>query len=97
VTSLADIQGLVLAGRASVAEVTKESDGFLVKLLQTEARGFYAMANRALEGEPLESVHPVYGTGILVGVNRNGFGLFHPDASDHPLEVDVFELREAIR
>lgn len=82
-TTLADIHALVLAGRANAPH-------------EHDLR-YYADADRLLQSEPLECVHPEFGPGILVGVNRDGFGLFHPDTSDHPLEVDVFSLREAIR
>jgi hypothetical protein len=93
-TTLEDVGKLVLAGRANLGAANLARLGDDAAALRQAAEYHYAQADTMLQGEPLESVHPGYGTGILVGVNQSGWALFHPDNADHPFPVDVFELRE---
>jgi hypothetical protein len=97
VTSLNDVAYLIAEAHVNLREAVNEPLGEIAVEFREAALGFYAQANKLLQGEPLEGRHPVYGTGILVGVNQSGCALFHPDFSDRPLEVDVFELREVVR
>lgn len=93
-TSLEHVRQVVLQGQSNLVAAGLARLGDEAISLRQAAEHFYAEADRLLQGEPLESVHPGHGPGILVGVNQSGWALFHPDNADHPFTVDVFELRE---
>lgn len=95
-TTLADIRRLVLAGKTNAMAARSALLDEDAAALRQDEQHFYVEADLKLQGEPLESRHPVYGTGILVGVNQSGWALFHPDSSDRPFPVDAFELREVV-
>jgi hypothetical protein len=96
VITLKDVTSLIGEAHVCLTEAGGDCPEGLAAEYRRDALAFYAAAHDMLQGQPLEARHPVYGTGILVGVNQSGRALFHPDNADHPFEVDVFALREVL-